>query len=330
MTGLNTGPARARERAVSYVDVAPDQAGQRVDNFLMARLRGLPRTRVYRLLRRGEVRVNGGRIGPEHRLQAGDRVRLPPVDLPPPRPAAQAPDFRLRQLESAILFENERLLVLDKPAGLACHGGSGVDFGVIEALRQLRPQQPFFELVHRLDRDTSGCLLIAKRRSTLRALHEQLRGGVIEKRYLALLVGTLSGRRQRVDAALDRYERGGERLVRVSDAGKPAVTVFHVRERFANATLAEAELLSGRTHQIRVHAQHLGHPLAGDPKYGDPTADAALRELGLRRLFLHASRLVIGPLDDDTPRHFEAPLPAALEHLLQRLRSAHPPTARSA
>lgn len=330
MTGLNTGPASARERTVSYVDVAPDQAGQRVDNFVMARLRGLPRTRVYRLLRRGEVRVNGGRIGPEHRLQAGDRVRLPPVDLPPPRPAAQAPDFRLRQLESAILFENERLLVLDKPAGLACHGGSGVDFGVIEALRQLRPQQPFFELVHRLDRDTSGCLLIAKRRSTLRALHEQLRGGVIEKRYLALLVGTLSGRRQRVDAALDRYERGGERLVRVSDAGKPAVTVFHVRERFANATLAEAELLSGRTHQIRVHAQHLGHPLAGDPKYGDPTADAALRELGLRRLFLHAARLVIGPLDDDTPRHFEAPLPAALEHLLQRLRSAHPPTARSA
>lgn len=329
MNGLNTDYREAGTRAVAYVDVAADQAGQRVDNFIMARFRGLPRTRVYRLLRRGEVRVNGGRIGPEHRLQAGDRVRLPPVDLPPPRPAAAAPGFRLRQLEGAILFENERLLVLDKPAGLACHGGSGVDFGVIEALRQLRPNQPFLELVHRLDRDTSGCLLIAKKRSALRALHEQLRSGAIDKRYTALLIGTVAGRRLRVDAALDRYERGGERLVRVSDDGKPSVTVFHVRERFATATLVEAELLSGRTHQIRVHAQHIGHPVAGDPKYGDPSADAALRELGLRRLFLHAARLDIGPLDDDTPRRFDAPLPAALDAVLRRLRDI-PTPARTA
>lgn len=326
MTGLNTDSRRPPTRAVTYVDIAADQAGQRVDNFILARFRGLPRTRVYRLLRRGEVRVNGGRIGPEHRLQAGDRVRLPPVDLPEPRPAAAAPDSRLRQLEAAILFENDRLLVLDKPAGLACHGGSGVDFGVIEALRQLRPNQPFLELVHRLDRDTSGCLLIAKRRSTLRALHEQLRGGIIDKRYTALLVGAMPGRRRRVEAALDRYERGGERLVRVSDDGKPAVTVFHLRERFAAATLVEAELLSGRTHQIRVHAQHIGHPVAGDPKYGDPTADSMLRELGLKRLFLHAARLEIGPLDDDTPRCFEAPLPAALEAVLRRLRETPSPT----
>ena len=329
MTGLNTGAAKPSAGAVAYVDIAADQAGQRVDNFLLARFRGLPRTRVYRLLRRGEVRVNGGRIGPEHRLQAGDRVRLPPVDLPAPRPAVAAPDFRLRQLDAAILFENERLLVLDKPAGLACHGGSGVDFGVIEALRQLRPNQPFLELVHRLDRDTSGCLLIAKRRSALRALHEQLRGGAVGKRYTALLVGQLPGRRQRVDAALDRYERGGERLVRVSADGKPATTVFHVRERFPAATLVDVELLSGRTHQIRVHAQHLGHPVAGDPKYGDPDADAALRALGLKRLFLHAARLDIGPLDDDTPCHFEAPLPAALGAVLRRLREA-PLSARTA
>lgn len=326
MTGLNTGSPRPPTRAVTYVHIAADQAGQRVDNFILARFRGLPRTRVYRLLRRGEVRVNGGRIGPEHRLQAGDRVRLPPVDLPEPRPAAAAPDFRLRQLEAAILFENERLLVLDKPAGLACHGGSGVDFGVIEALRQLRPNQPFLELVHRLDRDTSGCLLIAKKRSVLRALHEQLRNGTVDKRYTALLVGQMPGRRQRVDAALDRYERGGERLVRVSDDGKPAVTVFHQRERFAIATLVEAQLLSGRTHQIRVHARHIGHPVAGDPKYGDPAVDSMLRELGLKRLFLHAARLEIAPLDDDTPHCFEAPLPAALDAVLRRLRQTPSPT----
>ncbi|MEA3219686.1 MAG: Ribosomal large subunit pseudouridine synthase C [Immundisolibacter sp.] len=320
MTGLNTGTATTPERSVAYVNVADDQAGQRVDNFLMARFRGLPRSRVYRLLRRGEVRVNGGRIGPEHRLQAGDRVRLPPVDLPPPRPPGEAPDHQLRELTGRILFENERLLVLDKPAGLACHGGSGVSFGVIEALRQLRPNQPFFELVHRLDRDTSGCLLIAKRRSTLRALHEQLRSGAVGKRYLALLVGQFPGRRQRVDAALDRYERGGERLVRVATDGKPAQTVFHLRERFAGASLVEAELLSGRTHQIRVHAQHLGCPVAGDPKYGDPAAEAALGAIGLKRLFLHAAKIELAPLDDDTPQVFEAPLPAALEAVLERLR----------
>jgi 23S rRNA pseudouridine955/2504/2580 synthase len=191
---------------------------------------------------------------------------------------------------------------------------------VIEALRQLRPNQPFFELVHRLDRDTSGCLLIAKRRSTLRALHEQLRSGAVGKRYLALLVGQFPGRRQRVDAALDRYERGGERLVRVAADGKPAQTVFHLRERFAGASLIEAELLSGRTHQIRVHAQHLGCPVAGDPKYGDPAAEAALGAIGLKRLFLHAAKIELAPLDDDTPQVFEAPLPAALEAVLGRLR----------
>ncbi len=320
MTGVNTGVVAPPHSAVAYVSVDDDQAGQRVDNFLLARFRGLPRSRVYRLLRRGEVRVNGGRIGPEHRLQAGDRVRLPPVDLPPPRPPGQAPDRQLKELENGILFEDERLLVLNKPAGLACHGGSGISFGVIEALRQLRPNQPFFELVHRLDRDTSGCLLIAKRRSTLRALHAQLRGGAVGKHYLALLVGAFDGRRQRVDAPLERYERGNERLVRVAADGKSAQTVFHLRERFAGASLVEAQLLSGRTHQIRVHAQHLGYPLAGDRKYGDPEAEAALGALGLKRLFLHAARIEVEPLDGVTARVFEAPLPAELEAVLGRLR----------
>ena len=319
MTPVNTNNTPSAG-TVSHVSVSADQAGQRVDNFLLARFRGLPRSRVYRLLRRGEVRVNGGRIGPEHRLQAGDRVRLPPVDLPPPRPPQQAPTRQLDELGACILYEDERLLVLDKPAGLACHGGSGIRYGAIEALRQLRPNQPFLELVHRLDRDTSGCLLIAKRRSTLRALHEQLRTGAVEKRYLALLTGQFAGRRQRVDAPLARYERGGERLVRVDAAGKPAATVFHARERYPQATLVEAELLSGRTHQIRVHAAHLGCPLAGDAKYGDPQAEARLGDIGLRRLFLHAAELEIAPLDGVGARHFSAPLPSALESVLIRLR----------
>lgn len=328
MTGVNTNATTATT-TVTHVSVSADQAGQRVDNFLLARFRGLPRSRVYRLLRRGEVRVNGGRIGPDHRLEAGDRVRLPPVDLPPPRPAEPAPARQLDALEARILYEDERLLVLDKPSGLACHGGSGIRYGAIEALRQRRPNQPFLELVHRLDRDTSGCLLIAKRRSTLRALHEQLRNGTVKKRYLALLIGHLGSRRQRVDAPLARYERGGERLVRVDAAGKPAATVFHVRERFAQATLVDAELLSGRTHQIRVHAAHLGCPLAGDAKYGDRQAETGLGDIGLSRLFLHASQLEIAPLDGVGTHRFSAPLPPALESVLIGLRqhtlTASPP-----
>ncbi len=313
----------AANSQVAYVSVADDQAGQRVDNFLLARFRGLPRSRVYRLLRRGEVRVNGGRAKPEHRLQAGDRVRLPPVDLQAPRPPAQASADQLTTLAGCVLFEDERLLVLDKPAGLACHGGSGISFGVIEALRQLRPNQPFLELVHRLDRDTSGCLLIAKRRSTLRSLHEQLRTGAIKKRYLALLLGNLVRKRQQVDAPLARYERGGERLVRVDPEGKPAQTVFYLRERFAAASFAEAELLSGRTHQIRVHAAHLGCPVAGDPKYGDRAAEVALGQIGLDRLFLHASRIEVLPLEGCARQVFEAPLPTALGVPLERLRAAN-------
>ena len=319
MTGVNTD-TKPTTGTVTHVDVSTDQAGQRVDNFLLARFRGLPRSRVYRLLRRGEVRVNGGRIGPDHRLQAGDRVRLPPVDLPPPRLPQQAPTRQLDELGARILYEDERLLVLDKPAGLACHGGSGIRYGAIEALRQLRPNQPFLELVHRLDRDTSGCLLIAKRRSTLRALHEQLRAGAVKKRYLALLIGHLGSRRQRVDAPLARYERGGERLVRVDPAGKPAATVFHVREYFPRALLAEAELLSGRTHQIRVHAAHLGCPLAGDAKYGDRQAEEELGDIGLKRLFLHAAELEIAPIEGVRACRFSSPLPSALESVLIRLR----------
>ncbi|GAB4351474.1 MAG: 23S rRNA pseudouridine(955/2504/2580) synthase RluC [Immundisolibacter sp.] len=319
MTGVNTDTI-ITTGTVTHIDVSTEQAGQRIDNFLLAHWRGLPRSRVYRLLRRGEVRVNGARIGPDHRLRAGDRVRLPPVDLVPPRPPQQAPTRQLDELSARILYEDERLLVLDKPAGLACHGGSGLRYGAIEALRQLRPNQPFLELVHRLDRDTSGCLLIAKRRSTLRALHEQLRRGAVKKRYLALLTGHLDHRRQRVDAPLARYARGGERLVRVDPTGKPAATVFRVRERFSGAVLAEAELLSGRTHQIRVHAAHLGCPLAGDAKYGDRRAETGLSGIGLERLFLHATAIEIAPIEGVRACRFSSPLPATLESVLIRLR----------
>ncbi|HFD80552.1 MAG TPA: RluA family pseudouridine synthase, partial [Gammaproteobacteria bacterium] len=250
--------------AVRWVEVSAEQAGQRIDNFLLRVLKGVPKSRIYRLLRKGEVRVNKGRIRPEYRLQAGDTLRIPPVRVAETR--GGAPGARPQQaLADAILYEDDRLLVLNKPAGMAVHGGSGLSFGVIEALRALRPEAPYLELVHRLDRDTSGCLLIAKRRSELRTLHELLRTGALTKRYLLLAEGDWSRGPFRVEAPLRKNQlRGGERVVRVDSTGKAALTRFRFLEGYAGASLMEAELVTGRTHQIRVHAQHAGHPLAGD------------------------------------------------------------------
>lgn len=305
---------------VEHVRVGDQLDGQRVDNFLMARAKGVPRSHIYRVLRRGEVRVNKGRVKPSYRLRAGDSVRIPPLRLAEPRPPGRAPAGQLRGLASAILFEDERLLVIDKPAGLAVHGGSGLSFGLIEAMRQLRPNA-VLELVHRLDRDTSGCLLLAKRRSALRALHQLIRENKIDKRYLALLVGQLADREIMVDAPLLKNTlRGGERLVRVDRAdGKPARTRFRCLRSIGGFTLVEARLLTGRTHQIRVHAAHLGTPLAGDEKYGDGAANRSLRPMGLNRLFLHASALSFQPSYLSVPLHIEAPLPMVLETLLRRI-----------
>jgi 23S rRNA pseudouridine955/2504/2580 synthase len=305
---------------VALVPVDAELAGQRIDNFLLARIKGVPRSHVYRILRRGEVRVNKGRVKPDYRLQTGDLVRIPPVRMVEPRRAGQAPASRLRGLAGAILYEDERLLVVDKPAGLAVHGGSGLSFGLIEAMRQLRPGAAL-ELVHRLDRDTSGCLLLTKRASTLRDLHRLIREKSVEKRYLALLTRPLPRPEMTVDAPLRKnILLGGERVVRVDTAeGKPARTLFRRMRRYGDLDLVEARLVTGRTHQIRVHAAHLGAPLAGDEKYGNEAANKALRPLGLKRLFLHAASLTLQPAHLDQPLRIQAPLPAELEALLARL-----------
>ena len=312
-------PPEANAKGVEHVPIGDQLDGQRIDNFLMAHVKGVPRSHIYRVLRRGEVRVNKGRVKPSYRLRAGDLVRIPPLRVIEPRPAGQAPASQLRELASAVLFEDERLLAIDKPSGLAVHGGSGLSFGLIEAMRQLRPGMEL-ELVHRLDRDTSGCLLLAKRRSALRELHQLIRENKVEKRYLALLVGQLPGREITADAPLRKNTlRSGERVVLVDSAeGKPARTRFRRLRSFGDLTLVEARLITGRTHQIRVHAAHLGAPLAGDEKYGDAQVNRTLRATGLKRLFLHASVLRFQPQYRNTPLTIEAPLPAELEAVLQR------------
>jgi 23S rRNA pseudouridine955/2504/2580 synthase len=302
-------------------DVAEDEAGQRIDNYLLRCLKGVPRSHVYRLLRRGEVRVNSGRVDAGYRVQAGDRVRIPPV-----RQAATRAAVGPGRAGAEVLFEDERLLVLDKPAGAAVHGGSGVRVGLIDELRaRYGEATPYLELVHRLDRETSGCLMIAKKRSALRALHALLREGAVEKRYLALVAGDWANAGL-VDAPLDTsHRRGPERVVRVEAQGKPAASHFHSLQGYGEATLVEVQTLSGRTHQIRVHAAHAGHPLAGDTKYGDAAFDAAMRARGLRRLFLHAHLVSFVWPDTQREVHVSAPLPAELRALLDDLAHCRAP-----
>jgi len=302
-----------------HVEVSEERAGQRLDNFLMRLLGDVPRSHVYRLVRRGEVRVNGRRAKPEQRLQWRDSVRVPPLRREA-APAPGRPSARLLEtLARAIIYEDERLIVLDKPAGVAVHGGSGLSFGIIEALRALRPRETL-ELVHRLDRDTSGCLLIARKGSSLRTLHALLREGRFEKGYLALVKGHWSLGRTRITAPLRTDLRvRGERTVRVHPSGKAAVSEFRPVQFFGKrATLIEVALHTGRTHQIRVHAAHAGHPVAGDGKYGDEEFNRQMRELGLERLFLHAHRVGF-----EWPEGGEfsasAPLPADLRAVLERL-----------
>ncbi len=306
---------------VRQVEVTEGNAGQRIDNFLLGLLKGVPKSHVYRILRKGEVRVNRGRIQASYRLQAGDLVRIPPVRVAAREAKPQPGASLLRRLEQAILFEDKRLIVLNKPSGVAVHGGSGLSYGVIEALRVLRPEERQLELVHRLDRDTSGCLLIAKRRSTLRILHELLRQNSVDKRYIALASGRWERQQEKVQAPLlKNLLQGGERVVKVDPQGKPATTHFRVRERFRNATLVEARLVTGRTHQIRVHLAHLGTPILGDEKYGDNAANRAMRELGLKRLFLHAESIGIRWPDEGGELLVEAPLEESLQQLLSKLR----------
>lgn len=303
---------------VNYLQVLPEQAGQRIDNFLHNQLKSIPKSHIYRILRKGEVRVNKGRIKPTYRLQAGDQVRIPPLQQAEAPPPSQPHAGVLAQLADSILYQDNYLLVVNKPAGMAVHGGSGVSYGVIEGLRALYPDAPYLELVHRLDRDTSGCLMIARRASLLRRLHSQLREGGLHKQYVALVKGCWPATQRRVDAPLKKNTlQSGERMVRVADDGKAARSEFAVTQYFKQATLVQVTLLTGRTHQIRVHATHCGHPLAGDEKYGDPEFNQALRTVGLKRLFLHANRLTIQLPDNEL--QIDAPLPPTLEQVLKRL-----------
>lgn len=305
---------------VQLLEVAPELAGQRIDNFLRTQLKGVPKTLIYRILRKGEVRVNKGRIKPEYKLQAGDVVRVPPLRLAErdePAPLAQG---LLERLEAAIVYEDKALIVLNKPAGIAVHGGSGLSYGVIEAFRQLRPDARELELVHRLDRDTSGLLMIAKKRSMLRHLHEALRGDGVDKRYLALVRGSWPTAKKQVRAPLMKNNlRSGERMVEVNVEGKDALTEFRIVRRFGDfATLVEASPITGRTHQIRVHAKHAGHSIAGDSKYGDEEFTREIRVLGGKRLFLHAHALRV-TLPDGSQLSVEAPVDEMWAATLERL-----------
>jgi 23S rRNA pseudouridine955/2504/2580 synthase len=306
------------KETATWHEIGEAAEGQRVDNFLVRLLKGVPKSHVYRLLRSGQVRVNSGRVGPDHRLKAGDKVRVPPIRTAQPQTAPAVGAMRNAPLD--VLYEDDALLVINKPAGLAVHGGSGVSFGVIEQLRRERPAAPFMELVHRLDRDTSGVLLLAKKRSALVALHEQMRSGGAHKYYATLVRGNWVNTKQKVDLALHKYALpSGERRVRVSPEGMPSVTIFRLKSAKAGYSLLEAELKTGRTHQIRVHLAHLGYPIAGDDKYGDYEVNKALGRLGLKRMFLHAAKLVIRHPGTGEELAFEAPLPAELSSFLARL-----------
>jgi 23S rRNA pseudouridine955/2504/2580 synthase len=283
------GEEQAEKSGVRYVTVGPEHAGQRIDNFLRTELKGAPKSLVYRILRTGEVRVNKGRAKPDTRLAQGDVVRLPPLRLSAPD-EVRVGDALAAALRQAVLYEDERLLALNKPAGLAVHAGSGVLVGAIEALRTLYPELPGLELAHRLDRETSGVLVFAKTRPALSELHALFRDDRVKKTYLALAHGQVPDGLREVDAPLEKNTlRGGERMVEVRGDGKSSQTRFRVLRRFQAATLLEAMPVTGRTHQIRVHAAYAGYPLVGDAKYGDPTRDKALRRFGPLRLFLHAA-----------------------------------------
>ena len=312
--------SKPTSNGVQLLTVPEELGGQRIDNFLMARLKGVPRSRIYRILRKGEVRVNKGRVKAEYKLKPGDVVRVPPIRTAEQAPAAVAGDQLRELIRESILYDAHGLLVINKPAGLAVHGGSGVRLGLIEVLRQMFPQQPFLELVHRLDRDTSGAIMVARKRAVLQHVQAELRAGRVGKSYRALACGKWPRGRKVVDAPLRKNTlKSGERMVSVDPEGKASETRFQVLERFRGATLVAAEPVTGRTHQIRVHAQFVGCPLAGDVKYTADEMNREFRALGLKRLFLH-SAMVRCSLPGGETVEVQAPLPAELEAVLATLR----------
>ena len=301
--------------SVTWLEVGEESVGQRIDNFLLKRAKGVPKSHVYRILRSGEVRVNKGRVAADYRLQEGDLVRVPPIRVAerPAKPMAPSREFD-------IAWEDEAILIVDKPSGTAVHGGSGVSFGVIEQLRRARPQAKFLELAHRLDRETSGLLVVARKRSALTRLHDMFRDGAIAKRYLALVNGRWRNELQHVRLPLHKYlTEDGERRVSVAAEGKAAHSIVRLVARWENFSLVEVELKTGRTHQIRVHLAHLGFPIAGDDKYGDFSLNKDLQKAGLRRMFLHAAKLNLPHPLSSAPLALESPLPAELRGFIEQV-----------
>ncbi len=301
--------------SVAWLEVGEDAAGQRIDNFLRAIAKGVPKSHIYRILRSGEVRVNKGRVGADYRLVAGDRIRVPPLRTAQRTDAAPVPPR-----EFAVAFEDEALVVVDKPAGVAVHGGSGVSFGIVEQLRAARPQAKRLELAHRLDRETSGLLILAKKRAPLAALHDQFRDGKVAKRYLELVRGRWPNPLQHLRQPLYKYLLpDGERRVRVDAEGKAAHSIVRRISTWQNFSLVEVELKTGRTHQIRVHLAHAGYPIAGDDKYGDFTLNRELQRVGLKRMFLHAAKLRFPHPVSGEEISLESPLPPELADFLGQL-----------
>lgn len=309
-------------QTIQQLTVTNEYSGQRLDNFLMSRLKGLPKSRLYRIIRKGELRINKKRVKPDYRLQVGDIIRIPPLRLAPRTPKNILNANLAELLEKSIIFEDKHFLVLNKPSGMAVHGGSGIHLGVIEALRLLRPQLKFLELVHRLDRDTSGCLLLAKKSSILKELHELLRSGQMKKTYIALVAGHWPKSLRKIDAPLYKNQlQSGERIVLVQAEGKSSLTEFSVQHYYVESTLIAAKPITGRTHQIRVHAQFAKHPIIGDEKYGEKEINKKMRQLGCKRLFLHASQLEFTLGSTGKTITLAAKLPEDLNQVLKNLTS---------
>ncbi len=295
---------------VQWIEVTEESSGQRLDNFLLARLKGVPKSRIYRVVRKGEVRINKGRCQAKQRLVAGDIVRIPPIRVAQREKDNFVPPRLGTHLRQNILFEDESMLIINKPSGFAVHGGTGINTGIIEALRSLRPEAKFLELVHRLDKDTSGCLIIAKKRSSLTYLHELFRTDRVNKTYLALLSGIWQRKKMWVTAPLQKnIQKGGERMVVVSRAGKAAETLFRRLQKLEHATLVEASPKTGRTHQIRVHAAWMGHPIVGDDRYGNTEMNGLFKSKGYKRLMLHAEKLEMKHPETEQVISITAPIP---------------------
>ena len=309
-----------KTRKTERVVIDDEHADRRIDNFLLAYLKPIPKSRIYQMLRRGEVRANGGRIKQDYRLQPGDILRIPPVFEQPAERAADPPVRLVEMIKTCVMYEDEQLIVVNKPPGLVVHAGSGSVFGVIELLRRLYRQKQDLHLIHRLDKDTSGCLLVAKNMLVLRRLNQALKMGAVHKEYQALLQGRLHDKKIRVDTPLQRHRnRYGEGLVRVESTGKTAISEFSSVRVYRDATHVRVRIATGRTHQIRVHAESIGHPLAGDGKYGDREFNRKMRALGLKRMFLHAGKLTVPALKKTGEYQFVAPLPADLEAVLNHI-----------